>query len=185
MPNVVQGGREYQNGGASEANAYRGKYWSYFEALIFAPNAEFGQKALLRWVLRIGFLLLRQGYFNEVDALFLEGFFFFRGGGAADAARFGGPVVDFQSFLGKVTADIVKIVFDESDHLFTDLIQVDLGSGGTGAAAVCGFDGERRGHPTDLGLIADRAGQQAFTSLAFVGAVILEPAFKNVALAAL
>jgi len=26
MPNVVQGGREYQTGGASEANAYRGEY---------------------------------------------------------------------------------------------------------------------------------------------------------------
>jgi len=26
IPNVVQGGREYQPGGASEANAYRGEY---------------------------------------------------------------------------------------------------------------------------------------------------------------
>jgi len=28
MPNVVQGGREYQTGGASEASALRGKYSS-------------------------------------------------------------------------------------------------------------------------------------------------------------
>jgi len=28
MPIVVQGGCEYQTGGASEANAYRGKYFS-------------------------------------------------------------------------------------------------------------------------------------------------------------
>jgi len=32
MPNVVQGGREYQTGGASEANAYRGKYASISKA---------------------------------------------------------------------------------------------------------------------------------------------------------
>ncbi len=39
-----QGGREYQTGGASEANALRGKYIGYFEDLIFALNAEIGLK---------------------------------------------------------------------------------------------------------------------------------------------
>ncbi|MCP3955653.1 MAG: hypothetical protein GY697_26055 [Desulfobacterales bacterium] len=39
-----QGGREYQTGGAREANAHRGKYIGYFEDLIQAPNAEIGLK---------------------------------------------------------------------------------------------------------------------------------------------
>jgi outer membrane lipoprotein-sorting protein len=39
-----QGGREFQPGGASEANAHRGKYMLYFEDLEQAPNAEIGPK---------------------------------------------------------------------------------------------------------------------------------------------
>jgi len=39
-----QGGREIQPGGASEANALRGKYIRYFEDLNRASNAEIGPK---------------------------------------------------------------------------------------------------------------------------------------------
>jgi len=36
MPIVVQGGREYPTGGASGANAYRGKYLQCFEDSTYA-----------------------------------------------------------------------------------------------------------------------------------------------------
>ena|GEM_PF-4802649 len=34
------GGGEDQTGGTSEANALRGKYYQYFEDLVFASNAD-------------------------------------------------------------------------------------------------------------------------------------------------
>jgi|GEM_PF-5922942 len=40
-----QDGREYESGGAGEANALRGKYREKCAALIFAPNAEIGLKS--------------------------------------------------------------------------------------------------------------------------------------------
>ena len=75
----------------------------------------------------------RHWEFKELDAFFLEGFFFLFGTYPPDVAGFGGTIVYFQCFFGKVAADIVKIFLNIFNGFFPNFSQ----DGVFGIGAMC------------------------------------------------